>query len=287
MADFKTALDALAKGDLALESLTKQLDKLLEQSPQFANRILDHLDEAHDQKKLNDQQYASLKRQINQFRRIHAEQTESGEGGGGDSTVFAQEDNVPPPAPAEAPGDSTQILSEEERPGSVTDTTDGSATSGVDLDLSTPSADTSTPSVTAATGPAGTEWGDPAQAATGPAGEMGPGSVIKQRFRLLSVLGIGGMGKVYKGIDLLKEEAKDKNPYCAIKLLNEDFKDHPESFISLQRESSRQQRLAHPNIATIYDFDRIGGPGTPVYITMEFMDGKPLNEFIKKDVRKK
>ena len=87
MADFKTALDALAKGDLALESLTKQLDKLLEQAPQYANRILDQLDEAHDQNKLNDQQYASLKRQINQFRRIHAEQTESGEGGGGDSTV--------------------------------------------------------------------------------------------------------------------------------------------------------------------------------------------------------
>jgi serine/threonine protein kinase len=286
VADFKTALDALAKGDLTLESLTKQLEMLLKQTPQFATRILDQLDEAYEQKKLDDQQYASLKRQVNQFRRIHAEQTESGEDGGGDSTVFAQEDNVPPPAPAEEAGDATQVLEQEEST-IVTDTTGGSTTSDVDFDLSMPSADTSTPSVTSATGPAGTEWGDPAQAAAGPTGVMGPGSVIKQRFRLLEVLGVGGMGKVYKGIDLLKEEAKDKNPYCAIKLLNEDFKDHPESFISLQRESSRQQKLAHPNIATIYDFDRIGGPGTPVYITMEYMDGKPLNDFIKKDVRKK
>ncbi len=285
MADFKTALDALAKGDLEIESLTIQLNKLLEQSPQYAGRMLTQLDEAYDQQKINAQQFAALKRQINQFRRAHAAETESGEAAGGDSTVFSQEDNVPPPA--ERAGESTQVLSEEDRAGTATGATDGTGTSGIDFDISMPSTDTSTPSVTSSTGPAGTEWGDPAQAATGPTGEMGVGSIIKQRFRLLEVLGIGGMGKVYKGIDLLKEEAKDKNPYCAIKLLNEDFKDHPESFIALQRESSRQQKLAHPNIATIYDFDRIGGPGTPVYITMEFMDGKPLNEFIKKDVRKK
>ncbi|OGT31990.1 MAG: hypothetical protein A2W28_11775 [Gammaproteobacteria bacterium RBG_16_51_14] len=284
MADFKTALDALAKGDLKLESLSKQLTKLLEQSPQYATRMLDQVDEAYAQKKLNDHQYADLKRQINQFRRAHAAVTESGKGGAGDATVFAQEKNVP--ARAEEAGDSTQVLNEEELAGTPTSTTDGTSTSVVDFDLSTAAADTSTPSVTSATGPAGTEWGDPAQTATGLAGAMGPGSIIKHRFRLLEVLGVGGMGKVYKGIDLLKEEAKDKNPYCAIKLLNDDFKDHPESFIALQRESSRQQKLAHPNIATVYDFDRLGGPGTPVYITMEYMDGKPVNDYIKKEVRK-
>ncbi len=110
--------------------------------------------------------------------------------------------------------------------------------------------------------------------------------MIKQRFKLLDVLGGGGMGKVFKGIDLLKEEARDKNPCMAIKLLNEDFKSHPEAFISLQRESSRQQKLAHQNIATVYDFDRIGGKGTPVYITMELMEGQPLNTYIKKVVKK-
>ncbi|MCG8378000.1 MAG: bifunctional serine/threonine-protein kinase/formylglycine-generating enzyme family protein, partial [Proteobacteria bacterium] len=108
---------------------------------------------------------------------------------------------------------------------------------------------------------------------------------IKQRFKLEKVLGIGGMGKVYKALDLLKAEAKDKKPHVAIKLLNEDFKDHPEAFISLQRESSRQQKLAHPNIATIYDFDRVGGPGTPVFITMELMEGMELKDYIKKKVR--
>ncbi|MHC8441408.1 MAG: bifunctional serine/threonine-protein kinase/formylglycine-generating enzyme family protein [Candidatus Eutrophobiaceae bacterium] len=116
-------------------------------------------------------------------------------------------------------------------------------------------------------------------------GGYGEGSVIKQRFRLEKVLGIGGMGKVYRAMDLLKEEAKDKNPQVAVKLLNDDFKNHPEAFISLQRESSRQQKLAHPNIATIYDFDRVGGRGTPVFITMELMEGMELKDYIRKNVR--
>ena len=113
------------------------------------------------------------------------------------------------------------------------------------------------------------------------------GSVIRGRFKLEKVLGVGGMGKVFKALDLLKAEAKDRKPYVAVKLLNDSFRDHPEAFISLQREASRQQKLSHPNIATVYDFDRVGGPGTAVYITMELMEGIEIKEFIKKKVRPK
>jgi len=114
---------------------------------------------------------------------------------------------------------------------------------------------------------------------------LGPGSVIKDRFVLEKVLGSGGMGKVYQARDQLKVEARDRNPYVAMKVLTEDFKEHPEAFIALQRESSRQQRLAHPNIATVYDFDRIGKSGTQVFITMELMEGYPLNTYLKKKVK--
>ncbi len=280
MADFKTALETLAKGELKLETLSKQLDMLLAKSPKFATKMLVQLDEIYEQKKLDDKQYAHLKRQINEFRRTHAAETE-GSAGGGDSTVFAKDSTAPE---KQVSPDATVVMSEEDK---ANDTVppDAAADGSDFFDISMPGTDTSTPSITSATGPSGTEWNDPAVPTGDLSGGYGEGSIIKQRFKLEKVLGIGGMGKVYKALDLLKAEAKDKKPYVAIKLLNDDFKDHPEAFISLQRESSRQQKLAHPNIATIYDFDRVGGPNTPVYITMELMEGMELKDYIKKKVR--
>lgn len=110
---------------------------------------------------------------------------------------------------------------------------------------------------------------------------IGAGSIIKDRFVLEGLLGTGGMGAVYKARDRIKVEAKDRNPHIAIKVLSEDFKAHPESFISLQRECSKAQRLAHPNIATVYDFDRTGGMA---FMTMEMLDGQPLNEYFATDL---
>ncbi|HSG35343.1 MAG TPA: serine/threonine-protein kinase, partial [Sphingomonadaceae bacterium] len=64
-----------------------------------------------------------------------------------------------------------------------------------------------------------------------------------------------------------------------------DFKQHPDSFIALQREASRQQKLAHPNIATVYDFDQT--EDGLAFLVMELLEGQPLNEFIKKTVKPK
>jgi serine/threonine protein kinase len=123
----------------------------------------------------------------------------------------------------------------------------------------------------------GTAW--PGRGAGGVQKQIGPGTILKDRFELISPLGEGGMGVVYKARDLLKVEAKDKNPYIAVKLLSGDFRNHPESFIALQRESSKAQRLAHPNIATVFDFDRDSGT---VYMTMEILEGQELAKYIKK-----
>ncbi len=112
---------------------------------------------------------------------------------------------------------------------------------------------------------------------------LGPGVTLKERFVLLEKLGQGGMGVVFKAKDLLKVEAQDKDPYVAIKVLTDAFKKYSGSFIALQREASKAQRLAHPNIATVYDFDRDGGT---VFMTMEFLQGKPLNQLIKELAKK-
>jgi len=101
--------------------------------------------------------------------------------------------------------------------------------------------------------------------------------LLKNRFVFDSILGAGGMGVVYKAKDLLKVEAHDKDPYVAIKVLSDEFKSHPEAFIALQRESRKTQRIAHPNIVNVHDFDR---DGDTVFMTMEFLEGKPLDKLI-------
>lgn len=101
--------------------------------------------------------------------------------------------------------------------------------------------------------------------------------VLKKRFVFEELLGVGGMGAVYKAKDLLKVEAQDRDPYVAIKVLNDEFKTHPEAFIALQRESRKSQRIAHPNIVNVYDFDR---DGDTVFMTMEYLEGKPLDKLI-------
>lgn len=104
-----------------------------------------------------------------------------------------------------------------------------------------------------------------------------PHGLLKNRFLLQDVLGAGGMGVVYKAKDRLKIEAQDRDPYVAIKVLSDEFKSHPEAFIALQRESRKTQRIAHPNIVNVHDFDR---DGDMVFMTMEFLDGKPLDKLL-------
>ena len=124
----------------------------------------------------------------------------------------------------------------------------------------------------------GASWSDPAR--WGGDGEpLAPGSVVKDRFVLEEELGRGGMGIVFKARDVRKEEAQDRNPYVALKVLNEEFKRHPESLKALQRESRKAQHLAHPNVVTVYDFDR---DGANVFMVMELLEGQSLDRLIRK-----
>ena len=107
---------------------------------------------------------------------------------------------------------------------------------------------------------------------------LGPGSVIKDRFVIESEIGHGGMGVVYRARDLRKEETQDRDPYVALKVLSDQFRRDPRMVIALQREARKAQTLAHPNITTVYDFDR---DGTTVFITMEVLEGEPLNRVIE------
>ena len=105
----------------------------------------------------------------------------------------------------------------------------------------------------------------------GPDQIKGTGDTLNNRFVLEECLGVGGMGTVYKALDLRKLEASDRKPYLAIKVLNVQFRGNPNSLVALQREARKAQVLAHRNIITVYDFDR---DGPIVYLTMEYLTGK-------------
>ena len=107
-----------------------------------------------------------------------------------------------------------------------------------------------------------------------------PKIVLKDRFVLEEMLARGGMGMVYKALDLRKAEYQDRNPHVAIKILNDECQSHPDFFMALQREAKKAQSLAHPNIATVYDFD---ADGDTVFMTMEYLSGQTLDVYIKEN----
>jgi predicted Ser/Thr protein kinase len=109
-------------------------------------------------------------------------------------------------------------------------------------------------------------------------GQLQPGAVIKKRFVLDALIGKGGMGLVFSALDRRKEEARDPNPRVALKVLNADFQRHPQSLMALQREARKAQTLAHPNVVTVFDFDR---DGDAIYMTMELLKGRALEKLVK------
>ena len=181
--------------------------------------------------------------------------------------TVSQAENGPEAKPAEtALDDATRFSPSSFSPNTATSTNDvqGSARDLIDTATVIDSTDSNTQAATA-------------QASTTQS-STGNSKILKGRFVLEEILGIGGMGVVYKAKDLLKVEAQDRDPYIAIKVLSEEFRTHPEAFISLQREAKKAQHIANQNTVKVYDFDR---DGDVVFMTMEYMIGQPLDEMVK------
>jgi serine/threonine protein kinase len=108
-----------------------------------------------------------------------------------------------------------------------------------------------------------------------------PGArVLRDRFELIEPpLGSGGMGDVFLARDLVREEMQDSSPLIALKLLNETCRTLPGALQALQREAKKAQTLSHPNIVTVFDFDR---DGEDAFITMEYLKGEPLKDYLRK-----
>ena len=106
----------------------------------------------------------------------------------------------------------------------------------------------------------------------------GVGTILKNRFVLDREIGRGGMGIVYRAVDRRRLEASHQQPYVALKLLSNEIRRGPDALRALEAEARRAQDLAHPNIVTIFDFDR---DGANLFVVMELLQGRPLDAILK------
>jgi CHASE2 domain-containing sensor protein/predicted Ser/Thr protein kinase len=97
------------------------------------------------------------------------------------------------------------------------------------------------------------------------------------RYKIQELIGKGGMGTVYKGLD----PALDR--LVALKTIRLDFASSAEEISELKerlvREAKAAGKLSHPNIVTIYD---VGEQEGLQYIAMEYLSGYTLESFIQK-----
>lgn len=105
------------------------------------------------------------------------------------------------------------------------------------------------------------------------------GDLLSNRYRLVELIGTGGMSHVYKAIDSFAEKAGDSEPYVAVKILTAEFASHPDAVSIMQREAKKTRLLAHPNIVQVHDFVL---EDSLCYIVMEYLQGETLDQIIKR-----
>lgn len=101
------------------------------------------------------------------------------------------------------------------------------------------------------------------------------GKRISGRYKILEMIGGGGMANVYLAHDMILDRD------VAVKILRLDFA-HDEEFIRrFHREAQSATSLAHPNIVSIYD---VGEEEQSIYyIVMEYVEGQTLKQYIQQN----
>lgn len=104
--------------------------------------------------------------------------------------------------------------------------------------------------------------------------------LLCKRYKIERLLGVGGMGAVYRARDLLREQYGDPDPYVAIKTLNQEFAEYPDANALLYTEFALTSRLRHGNVIRLYAFD-IDPASQRAFITMEPLKGPTLDQLLE------
>lgn len=100
------------------------------------------------------------------------------------------------------------------------------------------------------------------------------GRVIDNRYRVIEIIGRGGMGMVYK------VEHQRMGKIAAMKVLHTELDDDPEVVGRFHREAEVVSKLAHPNTVQVFDFGEADGS---LYLIMEFIRGQNLSALLSRD----
>ncbi len=96
---------------------------------------------------------------------------------------------------------------------------------------------------------------------------------VDGKYRIVSCLGAGGMGEVYKVLHV------HLNSLRVIKLMRAKIADDPDAHERFVREARMATRIHHPSVATLFDFSTL--PDGSRYMVWEYIEGKNLHEMIR------
>ena len=100
------------------------------------------------------------------------------------------------------------------------------------------------------------------------------GKVVDGRYRVLEVIGRGGMGVVYR-VEHLR-----MGKVAAMKVLHRDLADDPDVIHRFEREAAAVSRLHHPHTVQVFDFGAAQGA---LYLIMEYVRGQDLGRIVDRD----
>ncbi len=104
-------------------------------------------------------------------------------------------------------------------------------------------------------------------------GRFEPGTRLGTRYRVVGLLGRGGMGEVYRADDL------ELNQSVALKFLPEKLSRNAADLARLRQEVRIARQIAHPNVCRTYDISEADGQ---VFVVMEYVDGEDLASVLRR-----
>lgn len=105
--------------------------------------------------------------------------------------------------------------------------------------------------------------------------ELAPGTILGGRYRVVGLLGSGGMGSVYEAV----QEGLDRR--VALKVLHPHLVKERELLERFKQEAHTIASLGHPNVVQVSDFQT--NAGEPPFFVMELLQGESLSELLKRE----